>query len=824
MPLLTGGKIDPGLFDLAWLATHGDTGPGAALPVVLRSTSTAGAAAMAKTAATLPGVKVTSVSTAAPTVEVTVRVGQAAAFWAAITGTRAPRPGQPPAGFADGIAGISLAGHSTANTSPRLAGDQRLYTVTENITGSLPSGGTQCGPSITLCLLSSDFGMFGVTGMAADTSFPAYNLSCTGTTTSGICNAYQVTYQVPAGMYLNSGFGAFREGVDNQWLDMSIPQLTVAGDTSITVDVSKARKLTVSTPQPSESVSFVTAEQRVTPDGTMAFGFTIMFYGFQNEWVIPALGEPVTAGTFHYSTAWIREAPVVAMSVAGSALHPFYPYYVDDPAAPQFKRFTGSQRLQLVDAGIGSAADFAKIDARGKLALVALDPAAYGCLVESSQLTNALNAGAAGVIIDPTTPLADGGSCWMPIIPDWFAPSTTGASTPVMEPFVSVPEADSQHLRQLLAAGPVSINVNDSGNPGYQYDLKFYSEGRMPANPAYTVTAQDLAPVNNTLHARQPSLIGWADASARPDERLIIGGFAGLHAQATQTQYYGPITPADVWMRWPENSQGTVTALNVFSHKEPTADDWFGPLTAPGAVQIPQSVTDAQPGGWDGLAVCAFCRQGDVFYPYYYGMSQDPIVEPPYATWPSDPSQARLYANGQEITQGTIDGLPVYNVPPGQASYHLNLTDGDTTTDWTYGSATPTANQTPEIYICAGTALGVSTAPCAPTPLILLRYNVHLSPSDSVTAGGLHQIDVAPYSQEGSSTAAITKLRLWFSTDGGKTWQEVQVTAHHGTYTGHYHLPALSATNGSVSLKAQATDSAGSTVSQTVLNGYSITG
>ncbi len=831
LPLMTAGQVDPGLFDLAWLAAHGDTGSGAELPVVLQSATAAGTAAVAKTAAAVPGVKVTGVSAAADTVQVTVSAGDAAAFWSAITGTRAARPGQPATGLAttglaDGITGIWLADHRTATASPqraaeRLAADQRLYTVTETIIGPAPATGLGCGPQETLCISPIDQGMFGVSGAAADTGFPAASFVCSSQTAGGPCTAYQVTYQVPAGIYLVDGFANVDQGSDTDGLDMTIPQLAVIGDTSFTIDVNKARKLAVTTPRPSSSVSFATQEERVTPDGTAAFGGTIFFYGFQNEWVVRT-GGPVTVGTFNFSAQWLREAPVITMSVGGSALNPYYPYYVDDPADPAFKRFTGSQTRQLVAAGIGSAADFARVDVRGKLALVGLDPAAGGCIVEGSQITNALNAGAAGVIIDPTLPssvVSDIGSCWMPIIADWMVENS---GNPPQLPFVSVPEADATHLRQLLAGGPVSITVTDSGTPAYQYDLKFYTEGGMPADPGYTVTTRDLAQVDTSLHSDVPSLVDWSDAANWPDERFIIRSGAKLHSQAAQTQYYGPLSPAEVWQRSPEVRTGEQSATGIFSQRGRTTDDWFSRPATPGAVTVSPEISQAQPGLWEPEALCAFCRQGDVFYPIYYQVGQDPSVQD--GAYIFDASKAHLYAGGQEIQPVPAGGVPAYTLPSGPTNYRFTMTRGNTTTDWSFGSATPTATHIPASLACAGTILVKSTAPCAPMPLILLRYNAFTNPANGVTAGGPHQIDVTPYYQDGGSAASITSLRLWISTDGGTTWQEVHVTRHAGSYTGRYQLPARAAAGGSVSLRAQATDSADTTVSQIVLNGYSIIG
>ena len=115
-----------------------------------------------------------------------------------------------------------------------------------------------------------------------------------------------------------------------------------------------------------------------------------------------------------------------------------------------------------------------------------------------------------------------------------------------------------------------------------------------------------------------------------------------------------------------------------------------------------------------------------------------------------------------------------------------------------------------------------SSDPCAPDPLVLLRYNANASLANTVTAPGAHQLQVTGHHQA-PDAPAIRSMKVWISVDGGKTWQTTTVTGGvGGTYTASYTVPDLSTTNGAVSIKAQASDAGGNDVTQTILNAIRI--
>jgi hypothetical protein len=621
-------------------------------------------------------------------------------------------------------------------------------------------------------------------------------------------------------------FGIFEVGTALQQLDMTVPQVTVAGDTGFTVDANALQKITVNTPRPSLPVAGAVEDYRLTPDGTADADLAFPSYLFPNMWTIPT--QSVTVGAFDFSSQWQLSAPILDMSVVAPkhlTLQAEYPNYTN--VGTPFAEFSGKQTLPVVDAGTGTTQDFAGINARGKLALIRM-ASLSGCAVESSQLQNALEAGAAGVLVDPTLSGGGGVSCSFPVVPQSFF----GQGPEVNMPFASVPAAQAATLESLLAHDPVRINVAAIAISPYQYAVKFYSEGKMPATTAYTVTDRTVTAVHTNYHSAQAGVAQPTDVAVAPDEFFVGGVTDALPAPAAQTEYYGPASPAVAWQRSPSlvTKDGAFVdgplTNSVFSHGgSSTTEDWFDNPVALGSIDPPEDVFQAQPGRFDGnapSAFCAGCRQGDTFYPLFYNvLGGDPRIVDGAIGFA--PGTIHLSAEGKEIQPISVEGIAAYKLPAQQSTYRLSADTGNTVTDWQFTSAQPATDQVPDGFACLGTAVTGSTDPCKPESLIFLRYNAFTSLANAVTAGATHQIQVTAGYQASAAPAKITSLKLWISTDGGTTWQPEQVRAHDGTYTASYHVPALSATSGSVSVRVQASDSAGDTVSQTINKAYSIT-
>jgi hypothetical protein len=842
-PLLSTGQADPGLFDLLWLATHGDTGPAARIPVTIEYADSAG---MRQAAASLPGVTVQAAKPAADEVMVTVAAARAAGFWAALTGhpTSAAGPSTWQPGARESLAGGAIRIWLTGNQAPPQAtrspqDGQSLYTVTETITrmtgipeecvgsdfGYLGCGFSLGGPSL-----------FGVAGTGQDQSYSPSGLPSCVSETASVCTAWQATFTVPAGVYYAHGYGNFLTTDDSDHtleqavVELDIPQFTVTGNTAISLDVDKAVPVTVSTPQPAANVGGGSMlAVRMLPDGdSTAEVEENIAYGFGDLWAVPTPpADRATIGGYHLETQIVMGRPQVTAAVTSPGhqiLHPLYPCDSDatQDSSCNVTRFSGRQALQLVNAGYGTAADFSKIDARGKLALIRNCPPNTGCPdnvdnvaeMQVYQLASAKAAGAAGVLFDAATDIYG----YPNLLPAFVCCTGQGATPDI--PFTEIDNAEGNGLLRLLAKGPVTITIDDPGQSPYAYNLAFRQEAQIQASLHYTLTSGQLAEVTDSYHSDTgPALMTTNSTTFWPDDFFEGGSVNGFTSPWVFHDYYGPLTSDAVWsLSWsgPESN-----LYSVFGQSgERGTLGWNEPPDTPGVWGPYPDANQAQPNR--RLTWCVGCRQGDTFYPAFFLVN---------GSNPSTPAEDAGYVGtvhlydqaGQEIPPSTIGSLAYYpGLPAGQQRYKLVSELPGQVTTWDFTSGEPATDQTPDGTVCLGLVIGTSTAPCQADPLVFLRYNAYPSLDNTLAAPGFHTLQVTGYHQD-PSAAPVTSLQLWLSTDGGTTWQQARVSGgRNGTWTVGYTLPQLSQTNGYLSIKATATDSAGNDTTQTIVDAVNL--
>lgn len=799
--LVTDGSLDRNLFDVTWLASHPDT------PITLQYAGRRAAGWLASRGAALAGARVTGTSAAEGTVTVRVAPGRAGVFWAALTGQHDDRdPGTSPAHprLAGGIARAWPVGHRSPGNG-QFAG-QALYTVTETIA-------RKAGFRLHLPDL------LGISGAGADTVSSPATWTCLE---PGPVNCYraQLTFRVPAGVYeADDPAGDFIDSDSMlNFVDLTVPQFTVAGDTKISIDADKASRVTIGTPLPSMAYTLSSVHYRTLADGTFYSDTTIPTeFGLENLWILPT-ARAVTIGSFHYDSEWTLGAPPVTMSVRGPGGFPLHPMYWDynpqrSTTAPIFRRFSGRQTLPLVAAGTGTRKDFSQVDAHGKLVLLKVSPGSI-CTIPKWQLDNAKQAGAVGVLFDPRDPiLAPTDICGQPL--------TLYSAGEGALPYVRVPATEAAKLDSLLAAGQVRITVTDNGQSPYIYNLKFYQEGHVSGSGHYTVANQQLAQVQARYHSATAQSMALATFAFRPSDVTLTGTSYAFRVPCIQREYYGPASPDLVWNRQLYTTTTTApdqSTLDVFT-AGPTTSDWYTAPLAPGAAAVASDAAQAQPTRYQDR--CSVCRQDDLLDPSLVLPSgTDPRIRELYI-----PASTHLYtASGTEIQPTTDHGVTVYQMPAERGWYKLVTSDPSISTSWRFSSARPDAGNAPQVDPCAGTLFGFSASPCAAQPLIFLRYNASTSLSNAVTAPGTHTLQITPYYQAVTAPARITSLKLWTSADGGKTWQPAVIHKTAGSsYTAAYQVPALSSTTGTISIKTQASDSAGDTVNQAILNAYNLT-
>jgi PA domain len=805
--LIRDGLVDRQLFDVRWLATHGDAGASGTLPVTLEYTGARPGA--------LPGATV--VAATSTTVSLKVRADHAARFWAALTG--ATRPGAPVPSLARQLrltAGIARAWPTGNRTMMQVTpADQMLYNVTENVTFTR----SVIGGSSTL-----DIGVpliYGVSGAGEGQSYFATGTSCLDTA----CTAVQITYSAPTGIYLIEDNSATFAADDHvQILNLSVPQLTVAGNTTVSVNADKASHLTMATPRPSVPYESILEDIRTSPDQTWETSAIVAFYSTAAElWALPTTA-PVTVGRYHSTALAQLGPPPVTMSVTAPqrlALDVTYPFYTN-VAYLSFTRFSGSRSMSLAYAGYGTAQDFAGTDVHGKLVLIR--PAPGDWTIERSQMDNALQAGAAGVLGIPTSDTY--GNSFVPWTPGW---NGDGKPAPAL-PFAEIPAREANTLINLLQQGPVQIRVTDTSASSYLYNLTFSTEGLVPASLGYTVTDAQLEQVNTSYQYAQPGVLGLQASVIRPGDQYVFGYWTDFTAPHAFQMYYGPSDPEVFWWRTPVVSASptsplrSIWAYDVYDQPHADSEVWFDQSEVPGATTLADDVFQAQPGELNGNnheTYCSFCRQGDMFFPLFDMVSaQSPRLLDALYTF--DPSQMHLYLNGTEIPQSQFHGVPVYQLPPQQGQYRLIAAAGNLDTDWTFSSGHPTHTGMSDGYFCYGWYYHLAD-PCAATPMIMLRYNAFASLGNAVTAGGRQRLQITTYDQATSQPTDIASLKFWTSTDGGATWQQARVSrGGNGSFWADYSVPALGDTSRTLSIRAQAADAAGDTINQTYYNDYTL--
>jgi hypothetical protein len=871
--LMSSGQLDEGLFDVAWLAAHGDTGARGQIPVTIQYTSHTPPSALAREAASLPGTRVLATLPASSEATVSVAAADAAAFWGAVTARPAAAPGPAamqsaaPGSLSGGITSIWLTGHrDPAAASPHSQDGQLLYTVTETITRKtgpvLPATCAGNEPLGYLCISFMPF-LLGLAGPGQGNVYNRTSETCVSEEPGQplpVCTAWQVTYTVPAGVYFAHAIGQIDTATDadhtleKAFVEMDIPQFTVTGDTSITMNADQATPVTFSTPRPGSGQGNAMEFQRSLPDGNSYEGYLTAYggVGVGNFWAVPTLpGEAATIGNYHFSPQVALVAPEVTATVTSPerlSLHPLYPCAtaggnVAATDCEEVTRFSGRQTLQLVNAVYGTASDFSKIDARGKLALIQScftgtngNPCAYGDVLAQA-INNAQQAGAAGVLWDagawPTDPAYP-----EPVPLPQPLENPTGATVADL-PFAEIDNAEGTALLGLLAKGPVTVTVTDSGTTPYAYHLDPYQEAQIPASLHYTIPAGQLAEFTNSYHYGSLAYPVYDDSLAlRLGELLQPETGVSFVGPATMRDYYWPLSPDVRWelQAWDDNPNADDLMHNIVMLDHPGSYGtlgWEEPPFAPGPAEpwpgLYQTLGDGSP-DYIPLSYCIGCRQGNTFYPFTRGFagSADPVIggtNPWGQAWRLDSQTSiHLYNQaGQEIPDTPDQGVDAYTLPPQQARYRLGTQLSNSTTTitstWDFTSAQPSTEQRPVGTICIGSFLGV-TAPCQADPLVFLRYDAGLSLHNTITPGA-HQLQVTGYHQD-PSAPPVTSLKLWTSTDGGTTWQPAQVHGGRGgVFTATYTVPA-SGTNGYVSIKAQAVDSAGNDITQEIDNAYSI--
>ncbi|WHT21302.1 S8 family serine peptidase [Crossiella sp. CA-258035] len=583
--------------------------------------------------------------------------------------------------------------------------------------------------------------------------------------------------RVPPGTYSVMGWvHTPRPGAEPSVATFANPEVKITKATALNFDARQAKQVKISTDQPAARGGTVLAQMRLRIKDT---------------------GEHFSAGV----QADPRFAHVSSYSTPGISSPAFGYANTAQLTEPGLELFTeGAQRSELdarwafgspqeplevklasVHAGSGTAADLAKVDAKGKFVVISMpNGTSYQEALQRVANVKAAGGKAAAIALD------DGAS---------LRGRAAAADQDELPALVLYGSHGPKLVQHAKTGAAVSLTWRLSSK--HRYELAFPATGKVPAKLDHQVRTADLAAVTNAYYGygatEPPSVEATVDT---PVGRIGAEWSSAAVASAERVEHF---TPGD-WelaVRSYRAESGHLLGRLRLEAGKSYRQEWNKAVNGPGFVG-----TTSNELGKDHPWAWAKNDKIDVIVPWWSDAAGHPREAGP--GWSLDKGTTTLYdGNGQEIGRHNAPGRGVFARGVSQG-YRL-VADVTRDAPWWRTSTKISATWT----------FPQPNAATAPLSLLSVRYAPpvdlrNLAPGDRDFA-----IPVTVPRQDGPGEA--TSLAVDYSTDEGATWQQAKVDKTGAGWTVTVRNPA----KGFVSLRAKAVDGS-RTVEQTVLKAYEI--
>ncbi|MFI1047887.1 S8 family serine peptidase [Streptomyces griseoruber] len=581
------------------------------------------------------------------------------------------------------------------------------------------------------------------------------------------------TWQVPAGTYSISSWIPDRDagGLAVGTSVVGNPEIKVKGDTEVVLDARRAVEIKPRTKQESEFRGFSSNWHREGPGN--AWGLTYS-QGFWTDHLYVAPTPPVTEGTLEFSAKFRLYAPELTASVTSPEKTSLSSLYYSQTYNDFPLKISGDHRVQAVDAGGGTEADFAGLDVKGKVAVVALGATERA----QSALDNATKAGAGYLI------------AYRKKAGFWIEAVDRATTVPLM---IATGE-EGAGLTGLLKTGKkVTLKLKGTPTSPYVYNLLAAQSGAITAHQIYLLDRSNTVKRKARYYGATAGEIG-ADTLYTFRPWQLYGVESSVYTQlGTERDEYYYVDPDTrtwhvVYPNW-NTFRGQWSPLRTFTEPgtDPT-ESWLRQVVRPGTSE--EYGLSERTGDTLTLSVAELTDSTPGHYGYIDGTDTT--------------AQGKLYADGRLVGDSAFGGYGVFDVPADNASYRFALDvqrraawakySTSTHTEWTFASA----------HTDTGTPLPLLTVGIAPKGLDLLNR---------ARSGRELEIGLPVTDQLGSVRASGPKA--WVSYDDGTSWKEVKVK--NGTAR---FKPVKGAE--SVSLRVRAADRDGNGIEQTVLRAFGL--
>jgi hypothetical protein len=395
--------------------------------------------------------------------------------------------------------------------------------------------------------------------------------------------------------------------------------------------------------------------------------------------------------------------------------------------------------------------------------------------------------------------------------------------------FVSPAPAAAVGVRHFYAAGDLTSPAGAAAP--YSYRVEYPTDGAV-GDQRYVVTAGSLATVTHVFYSEHRQTGGALTLAALPWLGTDFGVLRPLDLPQRHTQY----VTASPEIRYDHLAQieldrGSGSFLQdarsrTYAPRARYTEEWFRQPLAPGFT-TPFNTTI-------GLLLCNACRNLDLLdlsvvpvtdsTPGHFGFLDFPDEGVVSTSRIQLLSGSTVLADEQDTTEVLV------SAPAGDAPYRLVYDQTRQApwfglspvshTEWTFTSAHSAANTIPDGTMCFAADFEVGDA-CTALSLLTLNYRLGTDLSGAMRPGPASLRLSVAHTAFGPAIS-VSSATVSVSFDGGGTWTPVVVRSlGGGEFQATWTNPAAAA--GPVVLRVEAADAAGSTVSQTVQQPFTIT-
>ncbi|MFG3039274.1 S8 family serine peptidase [Streptomyces sp. NPDC048330] len=539
------------------------------------------------------------------------------------------------------------------------------------------------------------------------------------------------------------------------------PGTLIASDRTFTFDASKAGRVTMATPRPSETNRVRVGIASSPTSRALVHNREVWLGGETDVYSVPsATTDPAL---FESRVGWVLSAPALSARLAGHGGRTLDVSYFQGWTGSS--RFDGSRTLRVAKPGE---------DVRGKVALVKRDAGT----TTYAQVDAAADAGAAAVLVYNDTP------------GPWLAGNWSPKETRIPAMTVSGTEGE-----RLLSLSGSRITFSGTAVSPYSYELLKYRAGGIPADQRYRVRTAELATVDTRFHGTTAGAeAGYSRLMHSPMQTVANFSFGRVTLQRTLTEYVTPGLRTYEAMKlgpvWTSAGSWQLTAATKFTPGQQVRRDWNKAV-----------VRTALPSDLDYAAA----RVGAVGAVAAAGLLDSGSGQWAVMRNGTDKELATVYRDG--VLLGTAPATTVaFPMVPERAEYRVVTDVERTETGWNTSTKVRTDWRFHSAQAEGRTLL----------PVLSVDYRLGTDLANSARTSSGTKVGIGVRHPKGLSGPAITGVKLWASTDDGATWRQVRLDGH---LNGTIDNPA---TAGFVSLRVTATDADGNSVDQTVTRAYQV--